>query len=731
MPKQHIKNVSPDRIATSPYNFVPLPETVVPAEKSFDTLKHDRYIKNRNTGWINCTLITESPLYIRCGLSLKQFVAFGEKRFWDLTTKQQERYAQFFFTHKPDQPIIPGSSLRGMLRSLVEIVGYGKITKVSDYRRYFFRAMANDNADPIKRLYTEHMKNVQAGYLIYAQNQWFIRPASEVKGRTFWRVLQSNLPCTLGVTDFNDPNYLPGYINVSFSDKVVKNRLREVDLPAKFNYQGVLVMSGSMLETDTQYQQLSPRRNHHIVPETQEPIIPEQAYADDIRIDPQAIADYCTGLTDFQRQPPYDEHRGMLVHGRPVFYIPPEPGQKVVYFGHCPNFRIPYRPAGLAHAASPHDFVPSTSDISRPDLAEAIFGYVRNGQQCAGRVFISDAALAEGQNDVLYDSPIHPRILASPKPTTFQHYLVQPSDKKNELKHYESSANETQIRGHKLYWHRGNILLDSIRETDTANISQKPKQYTKIRPVKPQTKFTFTIRFENLSHVELGALLWVLHIAADHRFRLKLGMGKSLGMGSIKLDINEMQMSGSNNNGTFQHERVTRYNSLFDDDQWAIGERLVPTPERHAYIDKFTAYVLDKSGEKDKGCTVLEQTLRICCLLSLLTWHGEPDEVYQHYPDPTTTGFMELDEYSKRRVLPSPLQVIGRIPEPGDTVSGRCMRLNPDGSMEVRLQGVAPHVQAILPTPYARKRTIGPIKAHVMRHEELSCGHIKVWLEPL
>lgn len=56
------------------------------------------------------------------------------------------------------------------------------------------------------------------------------------------------------------------------------------------------------------------------------------------------------------------------------------------------------------------------------------------------------------------DETITPSILASPKPTTFQHYLVQTSDEKPELKHYASQPNQdTVIRGHKLYWHKINI----------------------------------------------------------------------------------------------------------------------------------------------------------------------------------------------------------------------------------------------------------------------------------
>jgi CRISPR-associated protein (TIGR03986 family) len=54
--------------------------------------------------------------------------------------------------------------------------------------------------------------------------------------------------------------------------------------------------------------------------------------------------------------------------------------------------------------------------------------------------------------------------------------------------------------------------------------------------IKPQTEFEFEIDVTNLSRVELGALLWLLALPADHYHRL--GGGKPLGFGSVSLTIN-------------------------------------------------------------------------------------------------------------------------------------------------------------------------------------------------
>ena len=49
--------------AYAPYNFVPLPEKVVLVDS---IPAQDVY--TGNTGYIECSLTTESPLYTRCGM---------------------------------------------------------------------------------------------------------------------------------------------------------------------------------------------------------------------------------------------------------------------------------------------------------------------------------------------------------------------------------------------------------------------------------------------------------------------------------------------------------------------------------------------------------------------------------------------------------------------------------------------------------------------------------------
>lgn len=662
---KHTPTIPQTRTAIAPYNFVPLPEKVVPAE---ELQTHDTYHAGCYTGSIVCELTTASPLYVRCGYTPEEYATLANKPFDQMTDEEKRKRAQFFNLGDPKRPLIPGSSLRGLLRTLVEIASYGKMDRVTDRPRYFFRAVAAKSDDPLGKPYRELFKNVRAGYLVKQGNAWFIQPAKVINGTTFIKIKEQYINTRrIGLIRLHDPNYRPQYIRVSFTHSMFTDkrgqrsqRIDQIDLPGVLPNEGWLVTSGNMLETGKPGARTQ-RTSHCVVPLPDGPLL---------KIADQAIDDYRAGLTEFQKGPtdiepahdrPFSETDGVLKDGRPIFYCEPFRGDSEVrFFGHSPNFRIPYWREAVKRAATPADFVPdSLKDPTIIDMAEAIFGYVRpdkqkKGEQArAGRVFISDALLLPGQTDVLYAEPVTPHILGGPKPTTFQHYLVQQQADRVQtgtnrqgrpihqlpLAHYGSpTPDETVIRGHKLYWHKGETGLDAIRETDQEKITRAPKQYTQIRPVKPDTKFEFTIRFENLSQIELGALLWVLRIAADEDYRLKLGMGKPLGMGAVQI-ISTVHHS----------DRVTRYTTLFDDDTWATCESQMSAQQQEECITTFEAYVLKHSCEKTNR---LKDTLRMQCLLALLKWPG---------PSVSETRYMQIEpqnEYRNRPVLPSPLQVL-------------------------------------------------------------------------
>ncbi|MGL6339150.1 MAG: TIGR03986 family type III CRISPR-associated RAMP protein, partial [Waterburya sp.] len=500
MNPRHLKQVPKERQAIAPYNFVELPHKVVPAQVECNgkLRDNDRYYSDRHTGKIICTLKTESPLYIRCGLTPVDFATFGDTPNEELTPEQRKKKAEFFQHPASLNPILPGSSLRGMLRTLVEIISFGKIEQVSDQQKFFFRAVAAENDDPLRDKYKDHIgnmaKNVKAGYLEFdkKQNKWFIRPAQEIEGQLFRKVKEEDIKNELpSLIIMKKANYIPQYIQISFEVTEISINASE-NLNEYSAHKGCLVTSGNMLEnllektTEREREKLlhkkEGRKYHYILGEA-------DRSAAKLEISPDAIRNYRDALTNFQKgkEKPFQknpknrfaEKMGVLQEGLPVFYCESQNGQPIVtLFGQSPNFRIAYFPNNDGKAASAVNFIPKeVGESDLIDLADAIFGFVRRKkdkterdttdntkaqreQSRAGRIFVSDAHYKPEKNaqykankdDIwLTDDTITPQILASPKPTTFQHYLVQPENTqavKSELKHYGKPITETVIRGH-------------------------------------------------------------------------------------------------------------------------------------------------------------------------------------------------------------------------------------------------------------------------------------------
>ena len=665
---QHNNPTSDSRMARAPYNFVPLPDKVVLGQ---DTLKelpaHDMYHLERYTGHIECEFVTKSPLYVRSAVNVKFYQEWSD-RMDDLhnTKVASHEYAHFFNLDDLEHPFIPGSSLRGMVRSLMEIVAHGHTRWVADKPTFTFRAVAAPRSDPLSDPYQSVIgrfgRNICAGYLRHEprNQEWFIQPAMttgqiDFSGQetSFIKVKENviNSNAVKGFRPFNSQNYKPSWFPVRFDVQTGHGDVRVTQIadysPKGYRNVGLLVSSGNMLETGDGRQQ-SPRRNHTLV------LAPNRA-AKEIKIDGQAIDDYLAGLTTFQKENLQDwggADWGCLKDGAPIFYAPEndDKGMSVVrYFGHSPNFRIPARLQGANRASNPLDFVPELlRKGEQPDITEGMFGWVEEKNQpltgqSAGRVFFGDARYTEADDGIwLKDDPITLHTLSEPKPTTFQHYLVQNQNEGHDpnnvsrLAHYGMTINETQIRGYKRYWSKGSNpeIEASPKER------QHPKQLTQVKPVKPGVHFSCKIRFENLNEIELGALLWTLSLPGDpeKEYCHMLGMGKPLGMGGVSMSTS-----------LHLEQRQKHYSRLFAGDEWHCP---MEATDLGPFIEKFEQYSLEQLNTNVQEFKALG---RIRSLLTILEWRDE-DSAWQE-----RTRYQEIErgsrkdnEYKDRPVLPTP-----------------------------------------------------------------------------
>lgn len=549
--------------ATAPYNFVPLNDKVVPTEEmppDFDRY----YIGKTNTGYIELNIETKTPIYVH-----------GTLTETEVKNKVEGKNKSDFFS--PAEKLrIPGSSLRGMIRTLVEIMSYGKFG-FFDKKRLYYRGMA-DKAISLRAYYQQKIGTVYAGILYKDKLTYFIEQTS------FSKI--SKPDAQLKVTALGKT-----YKKFKFYDVGTEFLVVSGDMPGKNNDWLIRKKNGSGIKIEVSKEDVD-------------------SYANDVTREKNA-----PNLYDLiSRQKIKDTKKD----GVPCFFVKwkDKDGKGRVSFGHTRMFR-------LAYVSTVGDHIPETLKKDFPlDIPEAIFG---NEKTFACRVFLEDAFLKDPTgNDCEGEKVV---TLLGPKPTTFQHYLVQTEENManhpRNLAHYDSNP-PTAIRGYKLYWHRENQTYKNTKFD--SNIDNK------IQPVKADKTFTGRIRFENLYAVELGALLSALDLPQDCCH--KLGMGKPLGLGSVKITPT-LHLS----------KRKQRYESL--DAEWGeVSESTKEGEKIKDFKDAFEKYVLSKLGENGKSFWELE---RMKELEKMLKFDPKPKD--------SATAYMTLGKFSDRKVLPSPSDI--------------------------------------------------------------------------
>lgn len=656
--------VQPDEIrggneAFAPYNFVRLPEQVVTVNvKDLPDQGIYNVDPNIHSGYIECILTTASPIYIRAGINTEQFN----------NGKESKDNPSFFHLDNANNPVIPGSSLRGMLRTLLEIITYSKVSEVSK-KPLVYRAVGDttSHGDEYRKLMVssdgklpEIVKGttktaphftpqIKGGYMVQVgKNDWAIRPAKVVDGVTYAHIINKDLGGVYEKLEMLKDCRAARKVFV----KVDRYEYKPVKEGALFvKHAKVLLASASADSVKDGYMPATLLRSGDIDKKNSEVVIydPDDT-ATLLRLKDETVDTYRDQLKHSQEQINLLGEDGVLQNGHPVFYILDREKKEVFFFGHARMFRVPY-------LKSPFDYIPKNikeiEDINFIDIAEAIFGFTKDkgeGRQraYAGRVSVSDAKLVPEQKDYWLSKekePVNLKILSGPKTTTFQHYLVQDMEYRTKAgttkdgkpryaypRHDYSAKtpNETVIRGHKFYWHKGEATLNDIKEDE--QVKENDTQHTKIHPIRENIKFKFRIWFENLNEIELGSLYWILYKAREEQYRLKIGMGKPLGMGAIKLDSD-----------LFIQETGNKYEKLIEFDKWVSGfvkNEDIPSKALSAFLVFMEGKIHKKLDDAD----------RILALLKLLEWPG---------PDPDITRYMSIQkkEYKNRPILPSPFGV--------------------------------------------------------------------------
>jgi CRISPR-associated protein (TIGR03986 family) len=265
-----------------------------------------------------------------------------------------------------------------------------------------------------------------------------------------------------------------------------------------------------------------------------------------------------------------------------------------------------------------------------------MFGRTPEDGDCGaarGRVFFEDAQLHPGSPEPPVQAIPKHLLLAGPKPTTYQHYLVQKAtDRPDGILHWDGNYNATNtsapvLRGFKRYWHRAPKSLPTS--------ALATKSTSTVRLANSGCTFRARIRVENLSTEELGALLTAIELPTGCAHQL--GMGKPIGLGSFETRLLSITRC----------DRKKRYEELFDrDSTWCTGSAApLPPPRRQAFMDYF-AFWMGRSNSARLWAT--PRMIELKALLSLENrdkpgWENATR--YLEIERPTNGG--KVNEYKK------------------------------------------------------------------------------------
>lgn len=152
-----------------------------------------------------------------------------------------------------------------------------------------------------------------------------------------------------------------------------------------------------------------------------------------------------------------------------------------------------------------------------------LFGMMQAGQSNAqvflGKVNIGDALVYK--DSLEFYNPIYTAVLDTPKPRHTAFYR----------------ADKGYIAGRKFYFHHDGELHTADRLLEIRN---KPGEYRNqyIRPLAEDVEFEARIDFTNLEADEFAALMLAVTLQYKQRWdmRHKIGYGKPIGLGSIRID---------------------------------------------------------------------------------------------------------------------------------------------------------------------------------------------------
>lgn len=600
-----------ERYRTIPYNFIPFSKKTIEIKEE-QMAVHDRIEDGLLTGVIYYTIEAQTPILISDGNKEKE----------DFTRDELGRV------------VIPGSTMRGLIRNNVQVLGLSSLDDdIDDYnlmyrhvasgaeQDYYGGVLGNDQINVgngkkmnvLKNVCGGYIKNNHGSYEIYPAIEHFVKNEGDQKVYMSYYVLNEyNILRNIDDYPFFKENkqylqytklkktckeddggkkiyyeldgqnkqYKPFYTEISFNVDKGGNKVNKIGEPGEFKENGFLVGTGFMNKKKVLY----------IIPEKDKEKHKVEIPNEDIKNFKIDFNRRKNTLKTTDKQKKGGEKIFNIPEDgeeRPVFFISGIDSH--IYFGFTPRLRVFYR-----HKIKDGYRI----DKGKYDYAKSLFG-TTGEKSYKSKVSFSDALL---ESDITHIQAVKV-IQAESKPTSYMDYLKQKANVyingKGDKKPNTYNTDDFELRGQKQYWlHKQKNELVNIKEGNgNENVGSN------IYPLKSGSKFCGKVRFQNLTNDELGLLLWSIRL--NENSYMNVGKAKAYGGGVIKVkNINcclvNYEKAYNINSGLTNNpfERVDNIDKYIDEYKKAIKEKGIVI-EKQPSVKAFFVMKSEFLEEKD------------------------------------------------------------------------------------------------------------------------------------
>ncbi len=485
---------------TAPFNFVPLSNKVFFPPWA-DEVSHDIPFEDGESGTIDITITAKSPIFIRDNVNPEQFCSYNKEYY------------------------IPSTSVKGMVRSVLEIMSFSKMSMIDD-DTYAVRDLSSS-----KNFYMSQMSQLEeplthCGWLKKDGDGFLIEdcdiPArirheeiDKATGKTFAEEFKNVGFEKTSEYKYNILGKTHQEVTVGELYNSTTNAKYDKRLFCKYSNngkEGTLVVTG----------QPTPRRDTGKMGDGKGFEFIFFDSKKEIKLTTKNMKDFLFAYfdkrtTEPKESPDWTYWKKKLENGGkvPVFFQ--KNGNEVAHFGLSYLYKLPYK-----HSVK--DGLKEAHFDNRLDLAQTIFGYTNKDNALKGRVQFSHLKAVSNIKEL----KVRTEVLGTPRASYYPIYVKQ-----QEEKLFTTFMDDFDIAGWKRYpIHRGSGVTKT-EDTGNANVG------TTFAPLKDGVVFRGKLRYHNLKKAELGALLSALTFHNTKECYHNIGMAKSLGYGKIdiKLDV--------------------------------------------------------------------------------------------------------------------------------------------------------------------------------------------------